>query len=343
VIRISVTGQDEHGGPKPHPFYGDQLQIFGVKGVVAVEGRFEFRWQEQTVTFVDGEVMPLRAPVVTLSELAYGPLGQGAMFGARLAPPLIGLGLLEAVPEEAILTLAARPPVEGMAGHINRVWDQSRGRAVLGRFGLKANHGSVREQVAAAFINDIGLSTSVYPDQNCPPVQANCKEQMVAGRPEITDLRLAATELYVSALAVPARRNVGDPQVMRGEHLFGEARCERCHVSEMHTGDSKVVSQLAGQTIHPYTDLLLHDMGPDLADGRPDYLAGGSEWRTPPLWGIGLSEKVNGAGAFLHDGRARNFSEAILWHGGEAKVSREAFRSMSREDRAALIAFLGSL
>jgi CxxC motif-containing protein (DUF1111 family) len=281
--------------------------------------------------------------VVTLSELAYGPLGQGALFGARLAPALIGLGLLEAIPEEAILALAARPPVDGMAGHVNRVWDESQRRTVLGRFGLKANHGSVREQVAAAFINDIGLSTSVYPDQNCPPVQANCKEQMVAGQPEITDLRLAATELYVSALAVPARRNVGDPQVMRGEHLFGDARCERCHVSEMHTGDSKVVPQLAGQTIHPYTDLLLHDMGPDLADGRPDYLARGSEWRTPPLWGIGLSEKVNGAGAFLHDGRARNFSEAILWHGGEAAVSREAFRSMSREDRAALIAFLGSL
>ena len=166
---------------------------------------------------------------------------------------------------------------------------------------------------------------------------------MVAGKPEITPLRLAATELYLRALMVPARRYTEDPQVRRGERLFAEARCAVCHVPEFKTGEFAPMPQLAGQTIHPFTDLLLHDMGEGLADGRPDFLAGGSEWRTPPLWGIGLSQMVNGAAGFLHDGRARNFTEAILWHGGEAQVSREAFRQLSREDREALIAFPQSL
>ncbi len=273
----------------PHADYGDQLQIFGVKGVVPAEGRFSIEWREQGSTLADGEQVRLRSPVVAITDLAYAPLGDGAMIGPRLAPPLVGLGLLEAIPEDTIVALAARTPVAGIRGKVNRVWDESQRKTVLGRFGLKANHGSIREQVANAFFNDIGLSSPVYPEQNCPPVQQVCKEQMVAGKPEITTLRLA------------------------------------------------------GLTIRPYTDLLLHDMGDGLADGRPDFLAGAAEWRTPPLWGIGLSETVNGANAFLHDGRARNFTEAILWHGGEANASREAFSHFTREDRAALVAFLGSL
>ncbi len=343
VIRVSIPGQDSRGGPKPHVAYGDQLQIFGVKGVVAAEGAFKVEWRERTMLLADGEQVPLRAPTITLTDLAYGPLEKDAMMGGRLAPPLIGLGLLEAIPEENIVALAARKTTDGVRGHVNRVWDESRHQTVLGRFGLKANHGSVREQVAAAFINDIGLSSPVYPEQNCPDVQPNCKEQMVAGKPEITELRLTATELYVRALSVPARRNVQDATIARGETLFAQTHCAQCHVATFRTGEFPPLPQLSNQIIHPYTDLLLHDMGSELADGRPDYLASGSEWRTPPLWGIGLSETVNGGGAFLHDGRARNFTEAILWHGGEAAVSREAFRALPREDRAALIAFLASL
>jgi CxxC motif-containing protein (DUF1111 family) len=343
VVRISVKGEDPHGGPQPHPHYGDQLQVFGVKGVIPAEGKFGVQWQEHLVALADGEQVALRAPTLTISELAYGPLGADAMTALRLAPPLIGLGLLEAVPDETIVQLAARAPVAGIRGRVNRVWDESQGKTVVGRFGLKANHGSLREQVAAAFINDIGLSTPVYPEQNCPAIQSGCKEQMVAGKPEITSLRLAATELYVRALLVPVRRQTEDAQIRRGEQLFADAHCAVCHVPELKTGEFPSLPQLAGQTIRPFTDLLLHDMGEGLADGRPDFLAGGSEWRTPALWGIGLSQKVNGAGAFLHDGRARNFSEAILWHGGEAQVSREAFRQLSREDRDALIAFLRSL
>jgi CxxC motif-containing protein (DUF1111 family) len=319
------------------------LQIFGVKGVVPAEGEFSVQWLEQTFTLPDGEQVRLRKPVLTISNLGYGPLGEDTLTALRLAPSLVGLGLLEAVPEETILALAARAPVAGIRGRANRVWDESQGKMVLGRFGLKGNHGSLREQVAAAFINDIGLSNPVYPEQNCTAVQQTCQEQMVAGKPEITASRLAGTELYVRALQVPARRNSEDPQVLRGEEAVAKAHCAVCHVPELKTGESKLLPQLAGQTIHPYTDLLLHDMGEGLSDGRPDFLATGSEWRTPPLWGIGLSKTVNGAGAFLHDGRARDFTEAILWHGGEAQASREAFQELSRQERAALLAFLQSL
>ena len=343
VIRISLPGSDAHGGPRPHPDYGDQLQIFGVKGVVPAEGQFTVEWREKTTTLPEGEQVRLRSPVISITHLAYSPLGDDLMIGARLAPPLVGLGLLEAVPEETLVALAARESVAGLRGKVNRVWDESQQKTVLGRFGLKANHGSIREQVAAAFFNDIGLSSPVYPEQNCPPVQAVCREQMVAGKPEITKLRLDATELYIRSLTVPARRRIEESQVRRGEALFGQAHCSVCHVPELKTGETASLPQLAKQTIRPYTDLLLHDMGEGLADGRPDFLAGANEWRTPPLWGIGLSETVNGANAFLHDGRARNFTEAIMWHGGEAETSRDAFRNFAPEDRAALLSFLNSL
>ena len=343
VVRVSLPGQDAHGGPQPHPQYGDQLQNFGVKGVVPPEASFKVEWSERTVTLDDGETVALRKPVLTIADLGYGPLGEDTRAGLRLAPSLIGLGLLEAVPEEALLALAASEPVDGIRGKANRVWDESQHKTVLGRFGLKANHGSIREQVAIAFLNDIGLSTPVYPDQNCPPVSDTCSVQMVAGKPEITRLRLDATELYIRALSVPARRDVDNPRVMRGEALFAQARCAVCHVPELRTGEFPALPQLANQIIRPYTDLLLHDMGEELSDNRPDYLASGREWRTPPLWGIGLARTVNGADGFLHDGRARDFVEAILWHGGEAEVSRAAFARMSRSDRDALIAFLQSL
>ncbi|MGH8632492.1 MAG: di-heme oxidoredictase family protein [Burkholderiales bacterium] len=343
VVRVSLPGEGPAGAPVPLRHYGDQIQDVGVRGVVPAEASVGIEWAQKTIALGDGEGVPLRFPRLRLSNLAFGPLGEEVKFSLRLAPPLIGMGLLEAVPDEAIERLAAREPVDGIRGRVNRVWDASQQKSVLGRFGLKANHGSLREQVASAFVNDIGLSNPVYPEQNCPPIQKACSEQMVAGRPEITALRLAATELYLRALMVPARRNADDIQVRRGERLFEAARCAACHVPELQTGESGYLPQLASQAIRPYTDLLLHDMGEDLADGRPDFLASGREWRTPPLWGIGLSATVNGAGAFLHDGRARNFTEAIFWHGGEAETSREAFRGMAREEREALLAFLASL
>jgi CxxC motif-containing protein (DUF1111 family) len=343
IVRLSLPGENTHGGPKPHPHYGDQLQNFGVPRLLPAEGTVKIAWTEREVTLADGHVVRLRAPRVQIADLGFGPLGEDIMLSPRMAPPLIGMGLLEAIPDATLIALAGREPKDGIRGKTNMAWDMVAGKPSIGRFGLKANHPTLRQQVAAAFIGDLGLSNDLFPEQNCPPIQKTCKEMMFAGNPEITALRLTAVESYLRTLAVPARRHTANPQVVRGEQVFESARCAVCHVPQLQTGDFPAAPLLANQLIRPYTDLLLHDMGEDLADHRPDYRAGGSEWRTPPLWGLGLSEKVNGHGALLHDGRARNATEAILWHGGEAGVSRDAFRAMSRDDRHALLAFLASL
>lgn len=343
IVRLSLPGTTPHGGPRPHPDYGDQLQTFGVPRLLPAEGRVQVRWIERSVTFGDGEVLALRSPDIRIADPGFGALGNDVMFSPRVAPALVGMGLLDAVPEATIRELAAREPGDGIAGKPNIVWDVGAGKPAVGRFGLKANHPSLRQQVAAALIGDIGLSTTMFPEQNCPPVQKTCKEMMFAGTPEITVQRFAALEAYLRTLAVPARRDVADPQVLHGEQLFESARCAACHVPELRTGDYPSEPLLANQLIRPYTDLLLHDMGEALADHRPDYQASGSEWRTAALWGMGLSGTVNGNTALLHDGRARNAAEAILWHGGEATVSREAFRAMPKADREALLRFLASL
>ncbi len=343
IVRLSLPGENAHGGPRPHPHYGDQLQTFGVPRLLPAEGAVQVAWNERNVSMADGEIVRLRTPQIRIDDLGFGPLGEDIMFSPRMAPPLIGMGLLEAIPDATIVALAGREPKDGIRGKANLVWDMIAGKTAIGRFGLKANHPTLRQQIAAAFIGDLGLSNDLFPEQNCPPIQKTCKEMMFAGNPEITAHRLTAVESYLRTLAVPARRNADDPRVVRGAQVFEAARCAVCHVPQFQTGEFPAVPLLANQTIHPYTDLLLHDMGDDLADHRPDYRAGGSEWRTPPLWGLGLSEKVNGHGALLHDGRARNAAEAILWHGGEAAVSREAFRAMPKADRDALLAFLASL
>jgi CxxC motif-containing protein (DUF1111 family) len=343
IVRLSLPGENAHGGPRPHPHYGDQLQTFGVPRLLPAEGTVQVTWNEHSITLADGEVVRLRTPQFRISDLSFGSLGEDIMVSPRMAPPLIGMGLLEAVPDAAILALAAREPRDGIRGKTNVVWDMVAGKNAVGRFGLKANHPTLRQQIAAAFIGDLGLSNDLFPEQNCPPIQKTCKEMMFAGNPEITAHRLTAVESYLRTLGVPASRSADDMQVVRGAQLFDAARCGVCHVPQLQTGEFPAAPLLANQTIRPYTDLLLHDMGDSLSDRRPDYRAGGSEWRTPPLWGLGLSEKVNGHGALLHDGRAQNAAEAILWHGGEAAVSRDAYRTMPKTDRDALLAFLASL
>lgn len=343
VVRVSLPGSTDSGAPNPHPHYGEQLQTFGVPRLLPAEAAVHVDWIERSAVLADGEEVRLRAPRLRIEDLAFGPLGPDVMTSVRMAPPLIGMGLLDAVPDQTILQLAAREPLDGISGKPNLAWDMAARRPAPGRFGLKANHPTLRQQIAAAFFADLGLSTELFPEQNCPPVQKTCKEMLFAGNPEITTQRLNAMEAYLRTLAVPARRNVDDPQVLRGAELFDSARCAVCHVPELRTGDFPAAPLLANQLIRPYTDLLLHDMGEELADQRPDYQAGGREWRTPPLWGLGLSQTVNGNSALLHDGRARNPVEAIMWHGGEATVSREAFRTMAKTDREALLAFLASL
>ena len=232
---------------------------------------------------------------------------------------------------------------DGISGRPNMVWDIRRSEVVLGRFGWKANEPTVEQQAAAAFLGDIGITSTLFPEENCPAAQDACAAAPNGGTPEIPDERLAQVEFYVQTLAVPAMRNVDDPRVRRGAELFVQTGCAACHRPRHVTGDDHPVEPLRNQTIFPFTDLLLHDMGEGLADGRPDGLATGREWRTPPLWGIGLVEVVNRHTMFLHDGRARSLEEAILWHGGEGQAARDQFMALTRDERDALLQFLRSL
>jgi CxxC motif-containing protein (DUF1111 family) len=257
---------------------------------------------------------------------------------------VFGVGLLEAVPA-AEVEAAADPDDrdhDGISGRANHVIDPETGQLALGRFGWKANVASVKAQNAGAFAGDIGITSSVKPDQPCTGAQATCLAQPSGGDPEVSDRKLDQVTFYTRTLAVPARRHAGDPRTRDGQRTFDRIGCESCHTAQLTTGDSDLPS-LAHQTIRPYTDLLVHDLGPGLADDRPDGEASGREWRTAPLWGIGLVETVNGHTRFLHDGRARNLLEAILWHGGEAEDARDAFAKLSKQDRDDLLAFLASL
>jgi CxxC motif-containing protein (DUF1111 family) len=356
LVRLSVPGRTKEGGPVPHPNYGDQLQNHGIDDRVPPEGHAFISYQEKEVKFADGEKRVLRSLKIELKDLQFGDIGAETMFSLRIAQQLVGLGLLEAVPEADILDIARSQEKLGLAGHPNYVWDVEADRRVLGRFGWKANQPSLRQQTAAAFLGDIGATTYLFTEENCPSVQKQCLEVPSASkcggqggctgnafRPEVTPSRMTNITFYLQTLSVPARRVPGDPVVRQGEGLFSAANCGVCHVPQLRTGPKGFVATAAGLMIHPYTDLLLHDMGEELADGRPDYEATGREWRTAPLWGIGLVRVVNGELSLLHDGRARDVTEAILWHGGQAEKSREAFRAMSRPEREALVRFVESL
>ena len=343
LVRLSVPGAGPDGGPNPHPAYGRQLNILAVPGVPP-EGRVTVDYREHEGRYGDGEPFSLREPAYELLDGAFGPFGEAVMISPRVAPQLIGLGLLEAVPEASLLARADPEDVngDGVSGRPNMVWDTAAGVPRLGRFGWKANQPSLRQQVAGAFLGDMGVTTPLYPAADCPPPQSACAAAPSGGEPELGAEGLDTMEFYAQTLAVPARRNIDDPIARRGEFLFLNAGCAACHTPEFVTGEHPVAA-LAGQPIQPFTDLLLHDMGPGLADGRPDFEATGQEWRTPPLWGIGLIEAVNQHDFLLHDGRARGMAEAILWHGGEAEGAKERFRAMAKADREALIAFLKSL
>jgi CxxC motif-containing protein (DUF1111 family) len=355
LVRVSLPGQTEHGGPVPHPHYGTQIQNQGLMGQdrddtflgdrVPPEAEVFVDWEHSEVVLADGEKVQLRRPKLRWGKLWFGPIGEDTLISLRLAQPIHGLGLLEAVPEETILAIAEAQKELGYNGRPNRVRDDIGNTTALGRFGWKANVPSVQQQIAAAFADDLGVTSSLYPEMNCPPVQVDCAGQPPGNQPELIDSDWLELTFWEQALAVPARRNVSNPQFERGAALFREAQCAVCHVPELHTAATVPhLPQLANQKVRAYTDLLLHDMGEGLADGRPDFEAGGRDWRTQPLWGLGLAEVVLGAEPrFLHDGRARSVTEAILWHGGEAQAAREAFRTMPRADREALLFYLNSI
>jgi len=348
LVRLSVPGTDQHGGPKPVPAYGDQLQDRAVTGVRA-EGQAVIDWEEIPGKFADGTPYSLRKPKVSFVNLAYGDMPGDVMASPRVATPVIGLGLLQSVPESTMRSLADPDDADGdgVSGRVNMAWDAETQRMLPGRFGWKANVPTLRHQIAGAALGDMGLTSRINPQDLCEAVQADCQKEAAriaasSDSPEVHAELLAAMDFYMLLLAVPMQRNADDPAVKRGEGLFRSIGCVGCHMPTLLTGPN-AFQELSKQTIHPFTDLLVHDMGEGLADGRPDFQASGREWRTPPLWGIGLTEQVGGFTLFLHDGRARSLSEAILWHGGEAEPKREVFRSLGKAQRDDLLAFLGSL
>jgi len=343
VFRLSVPGVDAHGAPLPDPVYGGQLQTRAVHEAQP-EAEVLIRHVEQPGAFADGEPYSLRRPSHAFTNAAYGTFAPGLMVSARVAPAVIGLGLLEAIPESAVRALADPDDRDGdgISGRLNEVWDFDLNRRAIGRFGWKAEQPTVRQQIAAAFNGDMGLTTPVFASENHTAAQLLDKLAN-GGSPEVGEDIFNAVVLYTRTLAVPARRDWTNEVMRRGGTLFRQLDCAACHTPEWTTGDWPEFPELSGQTIRPYTDLLLHDLGDGLADGRPVFGASGREWRTPPLWGIGLVETVNGHSFFLHDGRARSLAEAILWHGGEAEAAKERFRRLSRPDREALVKFLQSL
>lgn len=344
LMRISAPGVGEHGAPKPDPVYGDQIQNQALPGIPPEADVF-VDYTTLEGTFADGEPYALRKPAYRLEHLGYGALVEHLRMSPRVAPPVFGAGLLETVPKA---TLRAMEDPEdrdgdGISGRLNLVWDLVAQKPSIGRFGWKAEQPSVLQQVASAFHADMGLTTTLFPQENHSPAQTACEDVPNGGSPEVSDKIFQSVTFYCRTLAVPAARNQDDPKVVQGRRLFESMQCAACHTPEFVTGESAEIPELSRQTIRPYTDLLLHDMGADLSDDRPAFKASGREWRTPPLWGIGLVPKVNGHSTLLHDGRARNLTEAILWHGGEAEASREAFRKAPKADREALIEFLKSL
>jgi len=340
LIRVSIPGAASNGGPLAVPGFGVQLQQRSINGV-AKEADVIINYSEQTFSFPDGETYSLRTPTYQLAN-SYIPLPAGVMLSPRMAPPVFGLGLLEAVDESEVLKYADENDVngDGISGKPNYVWNALKGERTLGRFGWKANNPTVLQQTAGAYNEDMGITSYVFPEESS---KGQSQFDNRNDDPEIPDSVLRAVSFYVQTLAVPVRRSADDVIVLQGKKLFNDAKCSSCHRPAMQTGVRVDFPEVSNQRIFPYTDLLLHDMGDGLADHRPDFDANGNEWRTAPLWGIGLTQKVNGHNFYLHDGRARSLQEAILWHGGEAESAKNTFKNMSKNDRQALIKFLQSL
>ncbi|UXZ97424.1 c-type cytochrome [Pseudomonas phytophila] len=354
LVRLSIPDDPaqaeliKKNGVLPEPVYGGQLQDMAVPGVEP-EGRVRIEYEPMPVRFRDGTVVELRKPTLSITHLGYGPMHPETRASVRVAPPMIGLGLLEAIPDAAILANADPDDKDGdgISGRPNWVWDDEQQTVALGRFGWKAGQPNLNQQNVHAFSGDMGLTTSLRNFDDCTPTQTDCLAAPNGngpdGEPEVSDNILRLVLFYSRNLGVPARRNIENPQVLAGKNLFYEAGCQQCHTPQFKTRHDAAEPELANQVIRPYSDLLLHDMGAELADNRTEFQATGREWRTPPLWGIGLTQTVSGHTQFLHDGRARDLLEAVLWHGGEAQAAQRQVLAFDAEQRAALLAFLNSL
>lgn len=349
LVRLSIPAPPDQAalierlGIIPEPTYGGQLQDAAIDGH-APEGRVKLHYQARVVTLADGEQITLRQPVFTIGQLGYGPLHPQTQMSLRVAPPMIGLGLLEAIRDSDLEQNAARQAREGglVHGQLNQVWDELRQQTRMGRFGWKAGQPTLDQQNAHAFAGDMGLTSSLLPSDDCTERQSACRKPPQGGAPEVSDRVREQVLFYTRTLGVPARRDSDTPRVLEGKAVFHAAGCAACHRPSYVTGEH-ALPELSQQHIFPYTDLLLHDMGEGLADHREEFRANGRQWRTPPLWGLGLTARVSGHTQFLHDGRTRDVLEAILWHDGEARDSRDAVIAMDQGRRMALLSFLNSL
>ena len=335
----------------PDPVYGGQLQDLAVPGLQA-EGRMVIEYEEQPFDLADGTRVFLRKPAYSVADLGYGPLDPETTLSPRMTPPMTGMGLIEAIHPADILAHADPDDQDddGVSGRVALARDPATGAIALGRFGWKAQNATVRQQSSSAFVGDIGISTDDDPASHgdCMPAQGDCFAlptgvQADLGETEAPDPVLELVTFYSQNLAVPARRDVGDTAVLAGKEAFYSLGCATCHVPKFVTSRKAANPAHRFQLIWPYSDFLLHDMGEGLADGQQVGVANGREWRTPPLWGIGLTETVNDHTFFLHDGRARNLTEAILWHGGEAENARDGFAGLEKAERDNLLKFLESL
>jgi CxxC motif-containing protein (DUF1111 family) len=343
LLRLSVPGASD-GDAAPEPNYGGQLQPFGVAGVPG-EGVPRVLYRSIGGAYADGEPYELLEPSYLIEEPAHGPLHRDVQVSPRVAPAMIGLGLLEAIDDGRLLDLTDPDDLDGdgISGRVNLVENLATQSVTIGRFGWKAEQPTVKQQSAGAFLGDIGITSSLFPERECSGTQLACQAATSGGEPELSDRLLERVTRYAQLLAVPARLAATEPAVLRGKARFAELGCEGCHVPSHRTAPDAELEEVRDQLIWPYTDLLLHDMGEGLSDHRPSGQASGNEWRTPPLWGLGRYPSVNEHDRLLHDGRARGVAEAILWHDGEGSAAREAFTRLSATDRADLVTFVESL
>ena len=344
LMRISIPGTSEHNSPRPDPVYGTQVSVRALPGAMP-EASVRIQYKIVDGFYPDGESYQLLDPNYSLTKWAYGDPHAELLSSPRVASSVFGLGLLEAVSKDDILSLSDPDDKDGdgISGRPNWVWSPSLGKKQLGRFGWKANKANLMDQTAGAFLGDIGITNLLFPQENHSESQNLSEMFPSGGSPELPDRDLKDVVFYMQTLAVPAARIEDRTKFNQGKELFSQLGCVTCHLPLLKTADDFHLPELAGQTIRPYTDLLLHDMGEGLADGRSDFEATGTEWRTPPLWGIGLIATVNKHTRLLHDGRARNVEEAILWHGGEAETSKNEFRKLTAEQRELVIRFVESL
>ena len=367
LVRLSKTGSDfdtlKKLGAIPHPVYGDQMQGQSIslahqlrhsqkpgalKHDVAPEAYIHINWSEKTFTYPDQHQVSLRRPELKFNNLGYGPLGDDTLYSLRVAPTIHGMGLIGLIAEVDIINLSDEndKDANGISGRVNQVWDVQKQATVMGRFGLKSNKPTLAMIVGGAFTNDLGITNSLAPNQPCTDLQPSCLHIPNGNDEEGIELPDHLLQLVINFnrdLAPVQRRNSQNDNILAGRELFYQSGCNQCHNPRFVTQKSEQAAHLSEQVIWPYSDFLLHDMGPELADGRPDFLATGDEWRTAPLWGIGLLKKVNGSTVLLHDGRARSVEEAILWHGGEAELAKNRFIQLPKKEREALINFVNSL